>query len=220
MMPELAEEMARLGAQLRTALVSDALDTFGRRKQCLGAGIAPLSPGVVVVGRAFTVSAIPSDEPASTPYVGLLRALDAVRAGEIFCYPTARSDRAAVWGELVSASSLAKGAVGVVTDGLVRDVARIREIGFPVFCRGALPYDVNGRLEVLDHGQVIEIDGVRITPGDLVVADDDGVVIVPRDVEQEVIEHCRVKEARERRFRAAVESGVPALDAFERFDVL
>lgn len=219
-MPEAAEEVARLSAELRSALVADALDAVGRREQCLGAGIQPLNAGTIVVGRAFTVSAIPSEKPAERPYVGLLRALDAVRSGEIFVYPTARSDRAAVWGELVSATCLARGVVGVVTDGLVRDVARIREIGFPVFCRGTLPYDVNGRLEVVDHGGIVEIDGVRIAPGDLVVADDDGVVIVPTDVELEVIERCRVKEARERRFREAVEAGLPAQDAFERFDVL
>lgn len=219
-MPQAADEAARLSSELRSALVSDALDAVGRREQCLGPGIHPLTPAAVVVGRAFTVTAIPSEKPARRPYLGLLRALDAVRGGEIFVYPTARSDRAAVWGELVSATCRARGAVGVVTDGLVRDVARIREIGFPVFCRGTLPYDVNGRLEVVDHGQVVEIDGVRIAPGDLVVADDDGVVIVPSDVELEVIERCRVKEAQERRFREAVEKGLPAQDAFERFDVL
>ena len=216
----LNRDVAELRVHLRTALVADALDAIGRRNQCLGSGILPLQSNVVLVGRAFTVSAIPADHPASPPYVGLLKALGEIKAGEVFIYPTGRSNRAAVWGELVSAACLARGVVGLVTDGLIRDVARVRQLEFPVFARGHLPYDVNGRLEVVDQGKVVDIDGVRITPGDLVIADDDGVVIVPADIEAEVIERSLVKDAQERRFREAVEHGDSALVAFERFDVL
>jgi regulator of RNase E activity RraA len=213
-------EMLQLKSHLRSALVADALDAVGHRKQCFGGGIFPLQSNIVLVGRAFTVSAIPAEAPARPPYVGLLKALGEIRAGQVFVYPTSRSDRAAVWGELVSASCVAKGVAGIVTDGLVRDAARIRQLGFPVFCRGTLPYDVNGRLEVVDHGQVVEVDGVRIAPGDLVVADDDGIAVVPVDVEVEVIERALAKDALERRFREAVEHGASAQLAFERFDVL
>jgi len=180
----------------------------------------PLQSNVVLIGRAFTVTAIPADHPASPPYVGLLKALGEIRSGEVFIYPTGRSDRAAVWGELVSAACLARGVAGLVTDGFIRDVARIRQLAFPVFSRGHLPYDVNGRLEVVDQGKVVDIDGVRIAPGDLVIADDDGVVIVPADIEAEVIERSIAKDAQERRFREAVEQGDSARVAFERFDVL
>ncbi len=179
----LNRDVAELRVHLRTALVADALDAIGRRNQCLGSGILPLQSNVVLVGRAFTVSAIPADHPASPPYVGLLKALGEIKAGEVFIYPTGRSNRAAVWGELVSAACLARGVVGLV-------------------------------------GKVVDIDGVRITPGDLVIADDDGVVIVPADIEAEVIERSLVKDAQERRFREAVEHGDSALVAFERFDVL
>lgn len=213
-------DVAQLRLHLRTALVADALDAIGRRTQCLEPGIVPLQSNVVLIGRAFTVTAIPADHPARPPYVGLLKALGEIKAGEVFIYPTGRSDRAAVWGELISAACVARGVAGVVTDGLVRDASRIRELSFPVFCRGQLPYDVNGRLEVVDHGQVIDIDGVRIAPGDLVIADDDGVVIVPVDIEAEVIERSLAKDALERRFRQAVEQGDSAQHAFERFDVL
>jgi 4-hydroxy-4-methyl-2-oxoglutarate aldolase len=207
-------------SRLRAALVSDALDAVGLRHQCLRPGISPLVTGGLVVGRAFTVTAMPTDTPAAKPYRGLLRALDAVGTGDVFVYPTDRSDRAAVWGELVSTSALARGVVGVVTDGLVRDAARIRQLGLPVFCRGTLPYDVNGRLEVVNHGEVATIDGVRVAPGDLVVADDDGVVIIPTEVEAEVIERCLAKDALEDRFREAVRQGEPAGRAFKRLQVL
>ncbi len=215
-----SREIAQLRPHLRTALVADALDAIGRRSQCLGPGIVPLQSNVAIVGRAFTVTAIPADRPAHPPYVGLLKALDEIGTEEVFIYPTSRSDRAAVWGELISAACVARGVVGVVTDGLVRDAMRIRQLDFPGFCRGHLPYDVNGRLEVVDHGQIVEIDGVRIAPGDLVIADDDGVVIVPADVEEEVIERSLGKDALEKQFRDAVEHGDTAQRAFERFDVL
>ncbi len=209
-----------LRSTLRSALVADALDAVGRRNQCLAPGIVPLNAGDAVVGRAFTVTAVATDAPEAIPYRGLLRALDAVQQDDVFVYPTGRSDRAAVWGELISVTCLAKGVAGTVTDGLARDIAMIRRTGLPVFCRGALPCDVNGRFEVVDHGAPIEIDGVRISPGDLIMADDDGVVVVPRDVEAEVLERALNKGMLEHEFREAVRQGEPASAAFARLSVL
>src|SRR5260370_23590001 len=190
----LNRDVAKLRVHLRSALGGDEIDAVGRRTQCRGSGILPLQSYVVLVGRAFTVSAIPADHPANPPYVGLLKALGEIKAGEVFISPTGRSNRAAVWGELVSAACVARGVVGLVTDGLIRDVARVRQLEFPVFSRGHLPYDVNGRLEVVDQGNVVDIDGVRIAPGDLVIADDDGVVIGRADIEAEVLERAFVKQ--------------------------
>src|SRR5260370_6142601 len=166
----LNRDVAKLRVHLRTALVADALDAIGRRTQCLGSGVWPLKSNVVLVGRAFTVSAIPADHPANPPYVGLLKALGEIKAGEVFIYPTGRSTRAAVWGELVSVACVARGVVGLVTDGLIRDVARVRQLEFPVFSRGHLPYDVNGRLEVVDQGKVVAIDGSPIPLLDPLIA--------------------------------------------------
>ena len=208
-------------AGLRSALVSDALDSIGLRAQCLGPDLVPLDPAHVLVGRAFPVTVEVVDGPAERPYQGLLRALDAVAAGDVFIHPSAgRSSRAAVWGELVSTACQAKGVAGALTDGLIRDTERIRRLGFPVVSRGTLPCDVDGRLEVVAHGEPIEIDGVGIRPGDLVVADADGVVIVPAEVEEQVVEIALTKAGRESGFRDAVAAGMAPSAAFARFDVL
>jgi len=205
---------------LRSALVADVMDAMDLRAQCLGPGIMPLHPSDVLVGRAFTVTVVEADTPSVPPYQGLLGALDAIGADEVFVFPTARSGRAAVWGELVSTTCLARGVAGALTDGLIRDTERIRQLGFPVFSTGTLPLDVNGRLDIVGHGAAVTIDGVFIRPGDLIVGDADGVAIVPVEVETDVIERALAKDAQETEFRAAVARGMAPTTAFQRFQVL
>jgi 4-hydroxy-4-methyl-2-oxoglutarate aldolase len=213
-------DFENLRRRLRSALVADVLDGMGRRQQCLGPGIVPLRSADILVGRAFPVTVIETDTPIEPPYQGLLRALDAIAADDVFVYPTGRSSRAAVWGELVSTACLARGAAGALTDGLVRDTERIRALGFPVFARGTLPLDVNGRLEVVGYGADALLDGVPIRAGDLIVADADGVVIVPSEVEAEAVELALAKDAREADFRSAVAAGTTPSVAFNQFKVL
>jgi 4-hydroxy-4-methyl-2-oxoglutarate aldolase len=204
---------------LRTSLLSDALDRAGRRRQCLGPDIVPLS-GTRLEGRAFPFVLERVDRPAETPYRGLLRALDAVPAGAVVVIPGGRADDAALFGELMATSCLARGAAGAVCEGFVRDLPEVRALEFPLFGCGTVPYDVDGRLEVVDHGRTVEIDGVAIEPGTLVVADEDGVVVVPREVEQEVLATAADKASKESGFKAAVADGVPPSEAYERFGVL
>lgn len=213
-------DFEQLRRRLRSALVADVLDGLGRRDRSLGPGIVPLRSADVLVGRAFPVSVVEVDTPVVPPYQGLLRALDAIGRDEVFVYPSSRSNRAAVWGELVSTACMARGVAGALTDGLVRDTERIRMLGFPVFARGTLPLDVNGRLEVVGHGTDAIIDDVRIRPGELIVADADGVVVIPLEIEAEAVALALDKDAREAEFRSAVAAGMPATVAFDRFRVL
>ena len=200
--------------------MADVLDGLGRRDRCLGPGIVPLRSADILIGRAFPVVVVEADTPVVPPYQGLLRALDAIGRDEVFVYPTSRSSRAAVWGELVSTACKARGVAGALTDGLVRDTERIRTLEFPVFARGTLPLDVNGRLEVIDHGADATIDGVRIGVGELIVADADGVAIIPAEIEAEVVELALAKDALEAEFRSAVAAGMAPSVAFDRFRVL
>jgi len=209
-----------LRRRLRSALVADVLDGLGLRHQCLAPGIGPIRSTDVLIGRAFPVTVVEVDTPVDPPYQGLLQALDAIAADDVFVYPTGRSSRAAVWGELVSTACLARGAAGALTDGLIRDTERIRALGFPVFARGTLPLDVNGRLEVVGHGADVHLDGVRIRARDLIVADADGVVIVPAEVEAEAVELALAKDASEADFRSAVAAGTAPSVAFDQFKVL
>ncbi len=205
---------------LRSSLVADALDSLGRRHQCLGWDIVPLERGRRLIGHAFPVSLVEVDAVPEVPYVELLRALDAIGPDEVFVVPTARSERAAVWGELLSSGCLAAGAAGALTDGLVRDAELVRGLGFPVFARGTLPSDINGRFEVTGHGEPVELDGVRIERGDLVVGDEDGVVVVPTTLRNDVIARALAKDTDENRFRQAVAEGVKPSEAFRRYGTL
>ena len=205
---------------MRTALVCDVLDGLGLRSQALGADICSLRPGRPVTGRAFTAVSREVDETPEVPYVGLLRALDAVGHGDVFVLAASRTERSAMWGELLSTTCLARGVNGVVTDGYARDTAQIAALGFPTYCRGTCPLDIHGRGEVTDHGVPVVIDGVVISPGDLICADDDGVVVVPADIVEEVTVRAHAKAEDEGSFRQAVRGGMLPSEAYDRFKVL
>jgi 4-hydroxy-4-methyl-2-oxoglutarate aldolase len=207
-------------ARLRSALVSDSLDALGYRNQCLSAGISPIVRESALVGRAFPVQIEAVDVVPEVPYVGLLAALDAIGADEVFVASVGGRADVAIWGELITSVCRARGAVGAVCDGYARDTAAIREIGFPVFCRGTIPTDSNGRSEVRSHNVPVVIDGVRIEPGDLVVADADGVSIVPADLVDTVVAMALEKDRHESKFRTAVTDGMSATEAFAKFGVL
>lgn len=207
-------------ARLRSALVSDALDAIGYRRQCLSAGIVPITGGTVLVGAALPVQIEVVHEVPDVPYQGLLAALDAIGPEQVFVASVGAGSDVAIWGELVTTVCRARGAAGAVCDGYARDSVKIRETGFPVFCRGTVPTDSNGRSEVRAHNVPVVIDGVRIEPGDLVVADDDGVAIVPAALIDRVVGMAQEKDAHESRFRAAVVEGMTATEAFAKFGVL
>jgi 4-hydroxy-4-methyl-2-oxoglutarate aldolase len=205
---------------LRTALVADALDAVGLRSQCLSAGLVPLATGTLLVGRAFPVGGIRVESPPEAPYVGLLRSLDELAPDDVYVISSGDRPDVALWGELLSTAAIARGAEGAICDGFVRDVALVRRSGFRVFARGAVPYDINGRLEVVSVGTPVVIDGVSIAPGDLLVADDDGVAVVPADVRDEVVARASAKGDRESEFRTAVRRGALPSEAFARYGVL
>jgi 4-hydroxy-4-methyl-2-oxoglutarate aldolase len=206
---------------LTSALASDALDSMGHRAQCLGPDIRPMTLSQRVIGRAFTVRAVPATEiEPARPYEGLLNAIDHTEEGVVFVFHTDRSDASGVWGELLTTACRSRGVAGSLTDGLVRDVARVLTHDFPVFSRGATPYDSKGRVEVVAEAVEVHIDGVRIAPGDLIVGDADGVCVVPAELEQEVLDRVKEKNAGEGRFREAVSSGVPVTEAFRKYHVL
>jgi len=209
-----------LATSLRSPLIADALDAKGLRNQCLGSGIGPLVTGTVMVGSAFPVSIAKVDSTPPVPYVGLLEALDAIGPGDIFVAAANGAGPVAVWGELVATASRGRGALGSLCDGYSRDSAVLRQMGFPVFCRGTVPYDSNGRSEVIGHESPVTIDGVRISMGDLVVADDDGVVIVPSAIIDEIVAAAILKDSHESDFRKAVRAGMSATEAFRKFGVL
>jgi regulator of RNase E activity RraA len=212
--------LPRHAASLTAALVSDALDRVGRPRRCLPPEIAALAPGTRTVGRAFPVTAVRVAEPPAVPYVGLLRALDEIEPGDVYVISSGGATDAALWGELLSTIAIARGAVAAVCDGYVRDAAKVRALGFPVFARGTLPLDIHGRFEVVAHGAPVQIGGFEIARGDLLVGDDDGVVVVPPDVEDDVVALAREKGTAEDGFRQDVANGMLPSHAYELHRVL
>jgi regulator of RNase E activity RraA len=130
------------------------------------------------------------------------------------------SMNSAVWGELLSTAARNQGCEGAIVDGAVRDVVRMQELEFSCFARGTLPYDSRDRQRVVDVDVPVEIGGVRFNPGDLVLADVDGIVVVPQEVEAEAVGRAWEKVHAENEVREAIRAGMKAGEAFEKYGVL
>jgi regulator of RNase E activity RraA len=213
----MASELARRFGRLYTAALADALDGLGRLRQTLPPEIGPLAPGMRVAGPAFAVEGRPSPsvDPESS-IRAILSCLGEVPAGYVAVYAT--NDRgSAQFGELSATALAARGVAGVVLDGGCRDVDFIVREAFPVFARYRTPQDSVPRWEVLRWGHEVEIGGVAIAPGDWVVGDADGVVIVPAELRDEVLARAEEVAATESDVRDAVRGGMSPLEAYERF---
>src|SRR5205807_10300236 len=137
----------------------------------------------VLVGHCKTTLWAAMAHADPRPYELELRAVDSCRPDDVLIAAAGGSCRSGVWGELLSTAARNTGCVGVVVDGAVRDVVRMREMSFPAFARGTAVYDSKDRQRVIDLDIPVMIDGVTFAPGDLVIADEDGVVVVPRKIE-------------------------------------
>lgn len=213
-------DLAHLRTIFTSALASDCLDEMGYGNQVLGEDINMISGEGVMLGYAFPVQLEVVDSAPEVPYVGLLKTIDAIERDQIYVAPTARTGRAALWGELLSTACAFKGVAGFLSDAPSRDLERTRAMGFKMFGTGSLPLNINGRYEVLAHNVPGVIDGVTINPGDLIVGDLDGVTIVPTQAIDEVVEKVIAKSSGESEFRKAVREGMAPSQAFAKFGVL
>ena len=202
------------------AVVCDALDALGYTRQSPRVSLRPLTVSGVLVGRCKTTLWADMAHPDPTPYDLELKAVDACRPDDVLIAAAGGSFRSGIWGELLSTAARNAGCVGTVVDGAVRDVVRMREMGFPVFARGTCIYDSKDRQRVIDADVPVEIDGVVFEPGALVVADKDGVVVVPRAVEIEAVRRAWEKVHAEDEVRDAIRAGMKATAAFEKYGVL
>lgn len=207
--------------RLTTPIVSDSCDAAGLRDQVLHERLAPIVPGTRAIGRARTVSFAPSlvDSP-DDPYADAIAMIDGIRAGQFVVIATDASNDSAFWGELFSAAAIGSGAAGVVTDGNLRDTDRIAALGFPAFSRSRRPIDFRARLRIVDVDEPVVLSGVRIETGDLVIADDDGVVVVPRRHEDEVLALARERASRESTVLAELLAGDSLRTVWDRHRVL
>src|SRR5688572_3586793 len=203
-----------------SAVVCDALDAEGYPRQSPRVPLKPLTVDVVLVGRCRTTLWAEMAHPDPKPYELELRAVDACRPDEVLIAAANGSLRSGVWGELLSTAARNSGCVGVIVDGAVRDTRQMRAMGFPCFARGTVVYDSKDRQRVIDVDVPVEIDGVRFAPGDLVIADADGIVVVPQVVEAAVVRRAWEKVHAENQVREAIRGGRKATEAFNMFGVL
>lgn len=218
---------ALIREELFTAVVGDVLDKLGYLKQFLPPQIMPLEKGMKIVGRAMPVLeadvfAPVNDGPgplAKKQFGLLFEALDDLRENEIYI-ATGSSFRYALWGGLMSARAMHLKAAGAILDGYVRDSNEIEALGFTVFSRGTYAQDQGPRGKVIDWRCPIEIEGIPILPGDLLFGDREGVVVIPRAVEQQAIDLALEKVRTENEVAVAIRGGMSTKEAFETFGVM
>src|ERR1035437_5686462 len=181
-----SELFSLMKATLYTAVVGDILDQCQRFHQFLPQPIRPLRDQMKVAGRAMPVLQADVSGPQDKPFGLMTQALDDLKPGEIYV-ATGGTMQSANWGEIMTATARTRGAVGAVINGYLRDTPRVLEQDWPVFSRGAWARDSAPRMKVADFRCRGQIEDVTVMPGDLVFGDVDGVLIIPRELEAEVI---------------------------------
>jgi len=209
----------RMISVLYTPVIGDILDGLGYSHQFLPQPIQPIQVEMRIVGRAFPVQISDAWGKQEAPFGRMTEALDSILPGEIYV-ATGGSMNCAAWGEIMTATARTGGAAGAIIDGFHRDTPRVLEQHWPVFSRGRFAQDAGIRSKVVDFRCPIEICSVQILPGDLVFGDLDGVVVIPRDVEDEVIELAIQKATGEKVVRKAIEAGMSSTEAFRKYGIL
>lgn len=213
--------------ELFTAVVGDVMDKMGYTSQFLPPKIKPLNPDMILIGRAMPVlEADCFEEIANTnnplmekPFGLMMEALDDLKEDEIYICAGA-SPSYALWGELISTRAMKLKASGAVVDGYSRDTNGILALNFPTFSYGSYAQDQAPRGKVIDWRCKIKIGNVMVEPGDIVFGDIDGVCIVPKGIETDVFTAAIEKVRMENKVRKAIENGMGATEAFEKFGVM
>jgi 4-hydroxy-4-methyl-2-oxoglutarate aldolase len=217
-----ADNLDDIRRTLFTSLLSDCLDAVGVMDQALPARIRPLDEASVMVGRARTAAfmEVYHHEAGSNPYELEIALIDSLQPGEVPVFACSNPARVAPWGELLATAARVRGAAGALMDGCTRDVKAIRAMGFPVFHGGIAPLDSKGRGRIMTLDVPICCAGVKVTPGDLVFGDADGVVVIPRRVEAEVLRLAFEKAAGEKNTLRDLQRGDKLADVFARYGIL
>lgn len=223
------ELFALMRRQLFPAVVGDILDTLGFLKQFLSPRIRPVRSDMVVLGRAMPV--LESTWPASTepaqgqlplgrqPFGLMFQALDDLREHEVYV-ATGCAPEFALWGGLMTTRAQHLKAAGAVLDGYSRDTPEVLELGLPVFSYGGYAQDQGARGKVVDYRVPVQMNGVLVSPGDIVFGDMDGVLVIPKAAEEEAIRRALEKASTENKVRDAIRGGMGTVEAFKTFGVM
>lgn len=209
-------------AQLYAAVIADTLDSLGHHNQIVRPGLRPLDPALVLCGFARVGLYMPvyHDDEDMRVYEKEIALVDSLKPGDVAVLVCHGNQRISPWGELLSERSSHLGAAGCLTDGCIRDSRQILELKFPVFAGGTNPADTKYRGKMMLSDVPGEIGGVSVTRGDLVFGDIDGIVIVPGDVVDQVVEKALEKVGAENTVRDEIRAGDVLVDIFARHKIL
>jgi regulator of RNase E activity RraA len=214
------EMFNKMAGKLYSSVLSDILDSVGIRQHTLNQQIRPLYDGIILTGRAMPILMANIFEIHKEPYKVMIEAMDSLKEGQVALVAASGSTRAALWGELFSTATRARGARGVIIDGLCRDVRLIQEMRFPVFATGLNPLDSMGRTAAIAYNCPVESGDALIRPGDILFGDQDGIVVVPKDVEKDVITKAFEKMEKENTVREELQKGMLLGEAWKKYKVL
>lgn len=191
-----------------TPTISDALNRLGIMGGCLG--IRPVVPGLKMVGSAYTVRRLPSD-PVNPSKGGDY--LDHVQGGDVVVIDNGGRINGTVWGDILTVAAKRLNLGGTLIDGACRDVSIVKDLEYPLFTRGVYVQTGKDRSQMEAFGVPVSICDVRVDPGDVIVGDDSGVLVVPREVAEQVLKECAEIEEAEELIRASVDQGLDREDA-------
>jgi regulator of RNase E activity RraA len=204
--------------ELYTGVLCDMLDTIGYSHQFLPRQIQSLRPTDVMAGRAFPTIICDVYGEQETPLGLLPDAVDHIKEDEIYIV-TGGDRRCSYFGEIMTATIKKNGGVGAVIDGYMRDTRQVLEQNFPVFSMGRDAQGSIYRNQVIRYGCPVEIGNIKINPGDLIFGDIDGVVVIPKEIEEKAISITLAKVRGERDTRSAIENGMSAVDAVKNYGI-
>jgi 4-hydroxy-4-methyl-2-oxoglutarate aldolase len=209
---------------LYVAAVCDILDELGYRDQAMHQRLRPLLPDMLkcgFIGRARTARWMETDYiDEADPYGMEIRLIDSLKPGDVVVHSTDYAGTNAPWGELMSTVAQRNGAVGCVCDSQIRDCVKIIELGFPVYYAGIKAVDSMGRGKVMAYDVPVRCGEVLVHPGELVYADYDGIVVIPRQVEAQVLQLAREKVGKETRSRQDLLAGKSLREVYDTYGVL
>ena len=218
------ETFAFVKDNLYVAAVCDILDSLGYRDQAMHQRLRPLLRDIRncgFAGRARTIRWMETDYIVEEDPYGLeIDAMDSLGPGDVVVHSTDHSGTNAPWGELMTTVARKNGAVGCVCDSQIRDCVPIMEMGFPVYCAGIRPLDSKGRARVMAYDVPVMCGEVLVHPGELVFADFDGIVVIPRDVEEQALTIAQDKVAKESQTRTMLQEGKTLREAYDTYGVL
>jgi len=215
-----AEYYDQIADKLYTAILADIMDGLGYRNQVMRYDIRPIYPDARIVGRAATMLGVQAYVIPPEPYALELELLDDLKPGEVVVCAIQGEKDSSIWGELLSTCVRARGGRGAIIDGMTRDAWGIVAMKFPVFATGLNPADSKGRSDVVAIRKPVKVGGVLVQNGDLVMADSDGVVVVPQEIEEQAIREGFKKAADENRVRDLLAQGESVRKMFKEHGIL